>query len=205
MFLPMRILIMGLLVASSSAFMVLSNGTCQNVPGQEDFDWKLHRGRWYVVEAFDVPYLTRLTCMTIDYILPDNKTVHIATSGVRHYNWFGIPFWHTTVLIREKGIIANLSQSSELAASLGQNSLHLYNTRYVVVETDYDNYSLVYACYEPTIFDFKIEAAWILTRKFGEIPYNLEQLKNNLTIHNVDTNNFKPANNTNCCIWVVEH
>ncbi|CAG5126638.1 unnamed protein product [Candidula unifasciata] len=87
MFLAFCILTIGWLTTSSSANMVVSYGTCPEVPGQENFDWNLHRGRWYVEEAFDVPYLTHLYCMTIDYIPVNNETVMISTNGIRHYDW----------------------------------------------------------------------------------------------------------------------
>lgn len=41
-------------------------------------------------------------------------------------------------------------------------ALRFYNTKYVIVETDYHNYSLVYACYEPSIFNIKIGKLHVL-------------------------------------------
>ena len=93
---------------------------------------------------------------------------------------FGIkPF---PVSVSGSAVILDSAKPSELAVSFSSKNKQT-SPNYFVLDTDYDNYSLVYSCRdEKDIFNRykKVEYAWILTRSKDIKTEVLNALKNKL-------------------------
>ncbi len=68
---------------------------------------------------------------------------------------------------------------------------------YNVIETDYENYALVYSCVSPADL-YRFEAPWILARKPTIPRKDLDVLLNKFQSYGVDKNAFVFTNHTNC-------
>jgi lipocalin len=68
--------------------------------------------------------------------------------------------------------------------------------RYILVDTDYENYALVYSCIDGEPLEH--ETAWILSRK-RDLDYSIiDELKEKLKIKNVDISKFVKINQNSC-------
>ena len=67
---------------------------------------------------------------------------------------------------------------------------------YWVVDTDYDNYTLVWSCTDVLLAN--LEFAWILSRKRTLDDATVERLKQKLASFGVKTSGFLVTDQTNC-------
>ena len=67
---------------------------------------------------------------------------------------------------------------------------------YWIVDTDYDNYSLVWSCTDIVVLNF--DFAWILSRKPTLDDATVEKLKQKLASFGVKTDGFMNTDQTNC-------
>ncbi|GFO32202.1 prostaglandin-h2 d-isomerase [Plakobranchus ocellatus] len=67
---------------------------------------------------------------------------------------------------------------------------------YIIQETDYKNYSVVFSCTQ--LEALNLQFAWILTRVRGLAPPNLAQLESKLTAAGVDVTEFFVVDQKGC-------
>ena len=67
---------------------------------------------------------------------------------------------------------------------------------YWIVDTDYDNYSLVWSCTDVLLAN--LEFSWILSRKRTLDDATVERLKQKLASFGVKTSGFLVTDQTNC-------
>ncbi|XP_005105449.2 apolipoprotein D [Aplysia californica] len=75
------------------------------------------------------------------------------------------------------------------------------DANYLVVDTDYDTYSVVFSCQQ--IGPFNLQTAWILSRN-ETAPANIDDLKNTLTSFGIDVSEFQETPQGNCPSMAVK-
>ncbi|XP_012941900.1 apolipoprotein D [Aplysia californica] len=68
---------------------------------------------------------------------------------------------------------------------------------YLVVDTDYETFAVVFSC-RPIYTIFNMQMAWILTREADAVPANIDDLKDALTDFRIDVSHFQKTRQTNC-------
>ncbi|GFN77473.1 apolipoprotein d [Plakobranchus ocellatus] len=193
----LQLLLSVCLVASASGFIVMSVGQCPNIPTKPDFDLNKYLGLWFSYENFDAPFQWATTCVSALYSLKPNGNIRVINSGFRDIRIFGRSVHRSSTRAVGEAYIVNSTQPGGLNVRFGnQPDLDGGKANYLVVDTDYDNYSVVYSCSQQSIL--KIELAWILTRVRGQAPANVDAIKANLEAYDVDTSNFKRIDHSNC-------
>ncbi len=93
------------------------------------------------------------------------------------------------VKVNGKAVILNKDKPSELGVKFSEKQ-EVTTPNYVVIDTDYENYSLVYTCQvSPSIIfssEKKTEYAWILSRQRTLDSKTLERLEGKLKALGVD-------------------
>ena len=91
--------------------------------------------------------------------------------------------------------IANTNNPSKFIVTFEFGPTKVYS-EYLVLDTDYTNYTLVYSC--KVAMGTKYEHAWILSRKRILNDSTINYLYNKLDSYGIDKNNFVPSDQLNC-------
>ncbi|KAH9515078.1 hypothetical protein Btru_019143 [Bulinus truncatus] len=185
--------------ATAGPFIVMTPGNCPDIPLKQNLDVNQYMGKWYTSESFPAPFQAGMSCITAEYSLNSNGTVRVKNTGVREVKFFGKTIFRSNSSIVGEAKIMNSSQPAGLHVQFpGQPDFDKNKPNYLVLDTDYTNYSLVYSCSKPISIFPKAEIAWILARTPGVKPLQTTQLKALLTSYGVDVKYFKRIDFSNC-------
>ncbi|GFO24805.1 apolipoprotein d [Plakobranchus ocellatus] len=181
-----------LLLGSANGQALFKNGDCPVVEGQGTFDSSQYVGTWYEYQRFPAPYQAGVDCSTATYTA-DGATINVKNSGTIRTDTV------TEVTAEGVAVVIDPFKPAELGVLFTNPPSPAPPTEpnYIVVDTDYTTYSVVYACrmVSPTT---NIQNAWILTREAGVAPPNLAELESNLEAAGVDVSDFDVVNQNDC-------
>lgn len=179
------------LIVTISIFLIISlaNGQdCPNIQVKQGFDVNRYLGKWYEIEKFYLIWEANQRCIQAIYTPIDSFTIGVNNSGLD----FRTNEWINQI---GKGYIKDQNEPAKLEIEFQVGPLTNKGT-YWVIETDYDNFSLVYSCSK--ILGIRFEYAWILARTRTLDSNVIQQAKNTLKLYNIDTSKFLVADQNNC-------
>eukprot|EP00347_Sterkiella_histriomuscorum_P019149 403342759 len=147
-------------------------GSCPKVDTVENFDAEKYTGRWYEINRDrQTPFEKRGTCVTADYSLGDAES---------------------TIKVRNSMFRDGSQQTTEGTATCeGSRCLVSFGPyapagKYWVIDTDYENFSIVYSCTDYMMSMYKTEYLWVLARdnKFDSTEV-LEKVKSTIEGYDV--------------------
>ncbi|XP_047424391.1 apolipoprotein D-like [Mugil cephalus] len=174
-----------LLTAAATDAQSFHIGKCPQPPVQEDFDVAKYMGIWYEIERLPAIH-EKGKCIQANYTLLSDGTVSIRNAEL-------LPNGKVNS-IQGTAKVKDPSQPAILGISFFKG---VSDAPYWVLSTDYQTYSLVYACsdyYGVFHFDF----AWILARTRVLAEEVISQLHDKMAVVNVDLNQLIVANQTDC-------
>lgn len=127
-------------------------GSCPAVQLQENFDAVRYQGTWYEQARDKAMYFENYDCQQARYHLYSDLTLRVHNSQLNP----------KTGLI-EDAFANGTCNGAQCSIKFDQQPFFAPKGDYRVVETDYDNYSIVYSCTEVLGFG-KFHYVWILTR-----------------------------------------
>ncbi|KAK3734964.1 hypothetical protein RRG08_038986 [Elysia crispata] len=193
----LHLLITACLAASASGFIELFVGQCPKITTKTNFDLNRYLGLWFSYENFDAPFQWGSTCVRALYSIKPNGRIKVINSGYSDVRLFGRSFYRSPIRIEGEAFIVDPAKPGGLNVRFGgQPDTDGGRANYLIMDTDYDNYSVVYSCSKQSIF--KIELAWILTRQKGVRPANIDTIYQTLTDYGVNVTNFKRVDHSNC-------
>ncbi|XP_051990865.1 apolipoprotein D-like [Xyrauchen texanus] len=145
----LQVLALSLLSVLAVSAQSISSGACPQPPVQQNFDPTRYVGRWY--EIMKIPSQFQLgECCQATYVLSDGivlvRNDELLANG-------------TISFIEGTAKIVDDSEPAKLEVSFFEDAPP---APYWVLATDYDNYTLVYACSEA--FGLYVEYTWIMSR-----------------------------------------
>ncbi|CAG4983785.1 unnamed protein product [Colias eurytheme] len=167
---------------------VVLPGGCPDVAAMTDFIPSRYLGKWYEVEKYFAIFELGGKCITATYSEKDNGAIAVHNQQVNTYS--GVK---SGIL----GVAVQVSRSDEAKLSVRFPSLPVdIPAPYWVLETDYDNYSLVWSCMD--LGFMHTEIAWILTRQRHPPLSVLEQVYAAADKNNISRAYFMKTDQTNC-------
>ncbi|CAF1305321.1 unnamed protein product [Rotaria sp. Silwood1] len=156
-------------------------GECRNIPTKKDFDVTKYVGLWYEAYRSNVIFEIGSKCVNATYTPNSDGTVGVWNQAI---NFFG-----KYTSIRGSARVKDSMEPAALEVIFDNpNQKGDYN----VLATDYDTYSLVYACRNIPIIG-KWEFIWFLSRTKTLEPSVVNELKGILSNYGVKTSSLKPT------------
>ncbi|XP_056645346.1 apolipoprotein D-like [Diorhabda sublineata] len=177
-----------LVVSKITTAQIPSVGSCPNVETVQHFDVARYLGKWFEMERYFAIFELGGKCVTAEYSLHDNGTVHVRNQQLQFYTEAQTTIDGTARLASNTGEAKLLVTFPSLPVA--------FDAPYWVVETDYDSYSVVWSCVDLSILNF--QNAWILTRERVPSTATMEKAYMALKKQNISRTYFLKTNQANC-------
>ncbi|CAH0724605.1 unnamed protein product, partial [Brenthis ino] len=178
----------GLLSLHTCRAQVILPGPCPDIAPLKVFEPSRYLGKWYEYEKYFAIFEAGGKCITADYSLADGGAIGVVNKQINIYT--GKPS-------QIKGQAVPESQSQEAKLLVRFPSLPVsIDAPYWVIDTDYDNYSLVWGCLQ--LGPFHLNNAWILTRKRKPGKEVLQKVYDIANANKIDKSYFLRTDQKNC-------
>ncbi|XP_005180903.2 apolipoprotein D [Musca domestica] len=163
---------------------VLNRGSCnKNIPTVQNFDATRYLGRWYEQEKY--PFIFELggKCIYAEYGQLKNGDLSVYNYNINELTG------------RPNDILgsAKLVDSGKLKVRFNNMPAFIGSADYWVLDTDYDNYAVVYSCTD-VLGLFNAQVVWILTRERSPNPQYIEKARSVIKQNGLS---LKPLQRTN--------
>ncbi|XP_063548914.1 uncharacterized protein LOC134756051 [Cydia strobilella] len=163
-------------------------GTCPDVGVMADFNPSRYLGKWYEAERYFAVFQLGGRCVTADYNERDNGVIGVVNKQLSSL---------TGIMSEIQGEAHQVSRSDEGKLSVRFPSLPFaFSAPYWVVDSDYDNYAIVWGCNDFGVFHTR--NAWILTRSRNPELSVLEKAYTVLDKNNISRAYFIRTDQKNC-------
>ncbi|XP_054839666.1 apolipoprotein D isoform X2 [Eublepharis macularius] len=160
-------------------------GKCPDPPVQEEFDVAKYLGKWYVIEKLPSNF-EKSDCVQANYSRKENGKFKVVNKELL-----------LDGTINEVEGEAFQVDPNEPARLQVKFNWFMPAAPYLVISTDYKNYSLVYSCMT-FLWLFHVDYAWILSRTPQLHPETVEHLKSILQSYEIGTEQMRPTDQLNC-------
>ncbi|KAK9873417.1 hypothetical protein WA026_022479 [Henosepilachna vigintioctopunctata] len=127
-------------------------GLCPRVNVQENFDLEKYLGTWYEAEKYSEPFELGGKCMKQVWSGESNGKISVLEQLIK----------------KNSGKVVNGDNTAKFVGNRNEAKLTLdtpgvpFGAPYWILETDYDNYSVVWSCIDTGLLNIRF--TWILTR-----------------------------------------
>nr|KAG5708939.1 hypothetical protein BaRGS_009348 [Batillaria attramentaria] len=131
-----------------AAGLVIRWGTCPKPPVKQNFDVTRYMGKWWEYQRFPAPFEFAVVCGSANYTLLQSDLVKVVNAGIQDIKIFGWTVRRAPTVAEGEAKIVDPAMPSELLVSFGDMPQIGPSTEpnYLVVDTDYDNFAVVYSC-----------------------------------------------------------
>ncbi|XP_052748798.1 uncharacterized protein LOC113518406 [Galleria mellonella] len=163
-------------------------GNCPDVSAMTDFDPSRYTGKWYEAEKYFFLFEFGGKCVTANYDTKDDGVMTVTNKQLSSF---------TGIQSEIDGEATQISRSDEGKLSVRFPSLPVnVAAPYWVVDTDYDNYSIIWSCNDFGLFHTR--NAWILTRERNPSLSVMEKVYKSLDKNNINRSYFLRTDQSNC-------
>lgn len=132
------------------------SGPCPVIDPPENFQKQKFFGHWIETEKTPSMFDLMMRCMTVEYSDDKDGSIDVAVKGV---SLGGIP-----VSISGDGLIQDINRAGFYNVRYGLG-MPMQGTQVTVVDTDYNEYALIYSCTNSLLSGlFHSEYIWLLSR-----------------------------------------
>ncbi|XP_076447038.1 apolipoprotein D-like [Babylonia areolata] len=171
---------------SLASSQVIGFGPCPNkLQAQSSLNVTKYLGQWLEIYAFPASFESGQRCVTANYTLKGNGHIMVNNQGYKdgeYLNAVGDAY------------CPNASKPAELIVRFSDGAPQ---ASYWVIETDYENYSLVFSC-RPVLNAGHEEFAWILSRWPQLDPPTVSHLQGLLKAAGVNVGHFREMDQSEC-------
>ncbi|VDI60208.1 apolipoprotein D and lipocalin family protein [Mytilus galloprovincialis] len=170
-------------VAKAQVFGALG---CPTVKPQASFDLQKYLGDWYEIYKFKANFENGQKCAHANYLLKDDGHIRVNNSGKTADG----------KMVQALGDLYMPDSTKPSSLKVKFASAAPYGN-YVVIDTDYTNYTLIYSC--TSILGIShFEFAWILGRQRTMDQALVDRLFAELKSYNVNVGHFMKEDQTGC-------
>ncbi|KAL9923996.1 apolipoprotein D-like isoform 1-T1 [Glossina fuscipes fuscipes] len=160
--------------------------SCQNVEIMKDFDVNKYMGKWYAYLTYPYTWYTGIKCLHHTYENEKNGLITINTSS----------YFELTNYTNEYSTTAQM-ESSEGLLKLNHMNINFHSSDYIILGTDYANWSVVYSCKNFTSL-MHTEMVWILTRQRQPDMDAIKKAQRVMSNNDVSVKFLVSMSQTNC-------
>ncbi|KAL0851486.1 hypothetical protein ABMA28_007281 [Loxostege sticticalis] len=170
------------------AAQILMSGRCANVSVVQDFDAEKYLGRWYEAEKYFFIFELGGKCITADYEDKGNGRISVKNGQINTLKH------NSPMSVELEGTLVDPSQGRlDVSFPLAPKG---FEANYLIVDTDYTSYALVYSCRYFGIFNLSF--AWILTREQNPPDSVVQKAYHAADKNGIDRQYFLKTEQTNC-------
>ncbi|KAJ8279267.1 hypothetical protein COCON_G00063330 [Conger conger] len=166
-------------------------GRCPIPPVQQNFDIAKYMGRWYEIQKLPAVFEFG-TCNQATYTLLPEGVVKVVNAELLSNGMENS--------IEGTATVKNSSQPAILEVSFFEGAS---SAPYWVLSTDYESYTLIYACTNYLGF-FYVDFAWIMSRSRTLQEETITELHNLLTSNGIDIKRMTVTDQTGCTAMTQE-
>lgn len=173
-----------------------SFGGCRKFPIQKNFDKNRYLGKWYEYSNYFFFFQMFGKCVTATYSdesdYRSNK-IGVLNEAINERSGEVIEARGEAVLAPSRSNLARLIVNFDSQPFFVRSSTPNYN----VIETDYDNYAIVYTCSDKFGLA-KSEILWILTRQRFPDRNLIQSIKEKIRRSGIDTKRLRRTDQKTC-------
>ncbi|XP_059055032.1 apolipoprotein D-like [Achroia grisella] len=163
-------------------------GNCPDISAMVDFDPTRYTGKWYEAEKYFFLFEFGGKCVTANFETKDDGIMTVTNKQLSSF---------TGIQSEIDGEATQISRSDEGKLSVRFPSLPVnVAAPYWVVDTDYDNYSIIWSCNDFGLFHTR--NSWILTRERNPPLSVMEKVYKSLDKNNINRSYFLRTDQSNC-------
>ncbi|XP_001660233.2 apolipoprotein D [Aedes aegypti] len=137
--------------------LIISSGTCPKRPVVRNFNVSRYTGLWYEISRYEQPFQLGGECVTAQYSLNKDGTVRV-------FNSMLIPPNDVRSSIVGRAVVSYPNKDPVPAKLIVTFNGVPVASNYWVLDTDYDNFSVVWSCFQIGGI-IHTQGAWILSRE----------------------------------------
>ena len=179
-------LIFAALIVSLNNFQVdlqsIKTGGCPYIPSVPNFSLYKFTGQWYDIASIPIPTLNLGKCVQLNCVIDYSNIVRIS---VNYYDGKQIQQINNAFTINN-------------ASGVYFVQVPMINLKFefIVVDTDYDTYSVIYACAK--LATLKIQLIWVLSRQPTLSKDIYSNITSTLKRRKLPYKKLKSVNQSNC-------
>ena len=153
------------LLASTASALFQWQGCPKDYKPQATFDKERYLGNWFeVVADWQIPFELFSDCVLVNYTEREDGSVNVLN---RAYSLF---YKNGLNEIKGNAVQTDAGDASLRVSFFGGPAKSTDRSNYTIMDTDYDNYSIVYTCNDLFGGRASFDILWILSRE-PTIPY----------------------------------
>jgi len=175
-----------------------SYGKCNDAPVLTGFEPEKYLGKWYEYSRLFVVFQVLGTCTVAVY---SDATTEEGVFRVGVHNMDINKLTGKLEGIEGYAVLSDPDdpdKTANLIVNFDTVPVKQNSTNYSVLETDYDEYAIVYSCSKGPLPNTKIEDMWILTRQQFPDTDKMVQIYDKLKTQGFETDNLMKTVQTNC-------
>merc|ERR1712179_663508 len=166
----------------------ISFGSCPTLATKEDFTVEQYLGPWYENRKYCNIFQLGLRCVIANYTDNSDGTYGVTNSGLAIL--LNLP-------VSIDGTIQAVSNTTgELHVSFSGTEIAPTSGNYLVLDTDYTGYSIVWSCTDYGLFNSQL--LWILTRERDAAGVNMTAVLEKVTDLGLDIASLIETDQNNC-------
>ncbi|XP_045607637.2 apolipoprotein D [Procambarus clarkii] len=182
-------------VLQAAASQVAFIGSCPAQNVVQNFDVTSYLGKWYELEKYFAIFELGGRCITATYSDKGNNKIRVLNEQISVFGNIPNNIVGTAQFVNLQSGEAKLSVSFDNFLWAGMGPVGGAGN-YWVLETDYQNYSVVWSCQDLVAVNKQI--LWILWRTPKPDPQLLYYVKNLIRARGLSLSKLEPTDQTNC-------
>ncbi|KAL3859359.1 hypothetical protein ACJMK2_009584 [Sinanodonta woodiana] len=176
-----------LVLIECASSQVPSSGKCPDIKTQTNFDLNKYVGVWHEIFKFYTSFESNQKCIQANYTLEPNGHVRVWNTALNTQD-------DKPVSAIGDGYAPDPNDTARLEVRFSEFAPY---ANYWIIDTDYENYTLVYSCKDFLGVE-KFEFAWILSRTHNLATKDKDRLFEVLEKSGIKSSNFMMTDQTNC-------